>query len=143
MFFKVTDPEPDVCPTCTFPKPRLVADKVKSGTLGATPVPVSVMLCVLPDLFESLSVAVSFADSVFSVDGVKFTEIWQDAPMASWFPQLLLVILKSLGPALEPGVIEMPVMVRSAVPTFSNVSISAVLVVLMTVFGNLRLPVLK
>ena len=93
-----------------------VGERAAAGADAALPVPLSVTVCGEP---VALSATESVAAKLAAEAGVKVMEIEQLALAASELPQVL-VWAKSVG--LVP-VIEMPEMVRAAVPVFLSVTV--------------------
>jgi len=102
-----------VTPTAVAGKAMLGAD---SDTAGATPVPVSAIVCGEP---ETLSVMETVALYAVAAAGVKDTEIMQDAADASVVPQVF-VSAKSAG-FVPPSA--MLVMLSVALPVLLSVTI--------------------
>jgi len=88
---------------------------------AAVPVPLRVAVCGEP---VTLSATLMAAEKVVAVPGVKVTEIAQLPSEASDVPQLL-VSAKLLAPV---PVMEIPVMVRAAVPGFESVMVCTAVV---------------
>jgi hypothetical protein len=78
-------------PTTVLGNVRVVGEAAAEGT--ATPVPVRVTFCVVPDTLLALSVIVRAAPRVPAAVGVKVTEIEQVAAGAKVVPQVLAEIV--------------------------------------------------
>jgi hypothetical protein len=108
----------------------------ESETTGTTPVPVSGILCGLP---EALSVTESEAFRAPVADGLKVTLIVQFAPAATLEPQVLVSVKSPLF--APPMAMPEPLMLNVAVPVFVSVTVWAALVVETSWFPKLRLVV--
>jgi hypothetical protein len=121
----------DVVPTAVAGKVRLLGVSTACGTGAAVPVPLSDAVCGEP---VALSATEIVAPNVAADSGVKVTEIVQVADAASVAPQVV-VSAKSAG--FAPA-IEMPVMLRVALPGFDSVIVWAAEVTFTVVLGKVR-----
>jgi hypothetical protein len=109
----------------TLPNARLPGESAAIGDVGEVPVPVSVIVCGLPD---ALSVMVTAPDRDPAAVGVKVTLSAQLAEAASDPDPTGQLFVWEKSPLLVP-VIEILEMVRGPVPEFVSVTPLAELVV--------------
>jgi hypothetical protein len=115
--------------TCAAPLVKLsdVGEREATGTALATPVPATLMLCVVP--FDELSVTVRLAERAPVAVGVKFTVMVQDALDARLVPQLFVW---EKSPGFVP-VYAMLEIVIAAVPVLVSVAVCDVAALFTTV----------
>jgi|SRR5438876_150234 len=123
VFVRVTVFGALVVPTFTFPKLRLVGERL---TAGAVPVPVRLTVCGLP---LALSVTVKLAAHVPEAVGVNVTLKVQLELAASVEGLSGQLFVWPKSPAFVPPR-AMPLMVNGAVPVFESVTVCGALVVL-------------
>lgn len=105
----------------------MVGEREATGTALATPVPATLMLCVVP--LEELSVTVRLAERAPVASGVKFTVMVQVLLAESDVPQLFVC---EKSPGLVPVKATL-LMVMAAVPALASVAVCEVAVLFTTV----------
>lgn len=115
-FFAATVIEYCTLPPAAMACAAVVDDKLKVGTGGAVPVPLRMTLCGDP---AALSATDTVAEKLAAEDGVKLTDIEQDALAAN---ELLQVLISAKSAGLDPA-IEIPLMVSATVPVFFSVTV--------------------